>query len=309
MYNKLEIKNMIKKIVQVAGLICVFGFLLLISQADASKFYFTTSDESIGINGEVEVSLFIDSDGSRINAVEGMVSLPEHLVDIIQINYGESIVDIWIQKPKVTKDGIVFSGIVPGGFDVVHDPVESRKKSGKILTFILQSKKEGSIPVILENISALLNDGNGSSDNVTSVPLYIEVLSYQGSPIDKDLFDTKPPEEFIPEVVQDKNIFNGKYFLVFHTQDKSSGVDYYEIKEGKKEWVIAESPYELTDQSLISELKIKAVDKYGNEKIEVLRATYPQVLKYKNYFWGIIIVLAMFYLFLIKRKFKFNRIK
>ena len=92
------------------------------------------------------------------------------------------------------------------------------------------------------------------------------------------MIDSTRPEEFRPEIGEDPSIFEGKYFLSFATTDKTSGIDYYEIleidergfKRGTKkeaEWKMGESPYLLEDQSLQSIIKVKAVDKAGNEKI------------------------------------------
>ena len=55
--------------------------------------------------------------------------------------------------------------------------------------------------------------------------------------------------------------------MVFATIDKTSGVDYYEVKEGKHDFQRAESPYLLEDQSLRSKISVRAVDKAGNERI------------------------------------------
>ena len=85
------------------------------------------------------------------------------------------------------------------------------------------------------------------------------------------MIDSTPPEQFKPEIGKDPAIFEGKYFLSFATIDKTSGIDHYEVfeKTGKnKEWFEkAESPYLLKDQSLKSQILIKAVDKAGNEQI------------------------------------------
>ena len=81
------------------------------------------------------------------------------------------------------------------------------------------------------------------------------------------MIDSTLPEDFQPEIGQDFSIFEGKYFLSFATTDKTSGINYFEIKEGKKEWKKALSPYLLEDQELKSVIQVKAVDKAGNERI------------------------------------------
>lgn len=81
------------------------------------------------------------------------------------------------------------------------------------------------------------------------------------------MIDVTFPEEFKPEIGKDPSMFEGKYFLSFATTDATSGVAYFEVKEGKKEFKKVKSPYVLEDQSLGSKILVKAVDKAGNEKI------------------------------------------
>ena len=87
------------------------------------------------------------------------------------------------------------------------------------------------------------------------------------------MIDTKAPEEFTPKIGQDSSVFEGKYFLSFYTTDKMSGTDHYEISEikdkqqDKDNWKVVKSPYVLEDQTLNSIIKVKAVDKAGNERI------------------------------------------
>ena len=87
--------------------------------------------------------------------------------------------------------------------------------------------------------------------------------------------DTIPPEAFEIELYQDPSIFGGKYFIVFSTTDKQTGIDHYEVKEGKRKWQEAESPYLLGDQKLESIIKVKAVDKAGNERTVLIGPFRP----------------------------------
>ncbi len=100
----------------------------------------------------------------------------------------------------------------------------------------------------------------------------------------KAMIDTVPPKLFEPKIGQDPSLFTGKYFLSFNAADKTSGINYYEIKEQSRilgivqtgKWQKQESPYLLTDQSLRSIIKVKVVDKAGNEKIvEIVPAYKP----------------------------------
>jgi hypothetical protein len=88
------------------------------------------------------------------------------------------------------------------------------------------------------------------------------------------MIDTTPPEAFILEIGQDPSLFEGKYFLSFATQDKMSGIDYYEIKEGKRDFKKATSPYLLEDQSLGKKVIVRAFDKAGNYQEAEIKPSY-----------------------------------
>jgi len=97
------------------------------------------------------------------------------------------------------------------------------------------------------------------------------------------IIDTAPPEEFEPQIGQDPTVFGGKYFLSFAAQDKTSGVDRYEVAETPRilsrfikneKWKTAESPYLLEDQQLRSKISVKAIDKAGNEIIAEMVPSY-----------------------------------
>jgi len=116
----------------------------------------------------------------------------------------------------------------------------------------------------------------------------------------------------VPEVSRDPNIFDGKWFLVFATQDKGSGIDHYEVLERRElkiqklgfskekslhskfyilnPWRVAESPYLLKDQELKSYIYVKAIDKAGNERVATLSPR--NLLKWYEiwWLWGIIII-------------------
>ncbi len=97
----------------------------------------------------------------------------------------------------------------------------------------------------------------------------------------RTMIDTIPPEEFEPQIGQDPTMYDGKYFLSFVAQDKTSGVDHYEVTEvpwlsfeKTKEWKMVQSSYLLGDQKLRSVIKVKAVDKAGNERVAEIKPPY-----------------------------------
>ena len=88
------------------------------------------------------------------------------------------------------------------------------------------------------------------------------------------MVDATSPEVFTLEIGEDPSLFEGKYFLSFATQDKMSGIDYYEIKEGKIDWKKVTSPYLLEDQALGKKIVVRAYDKAGNYQDSEIKPSY-----------------------------------
>jgi len=285
-------------------LLSALFFLFSLQTANAAQLNFVSQTQEIGIGQQFQVDLMLDTEEEIINAIEGEIAFPKELLEIKEIRDGDSIINLWIERPSIkSTDRVFFSGIIPTGFSGVLSPYYEGYHAGKILSFIFISKSEGEGTVDLKNGKVLLHDGLGT-------PADVKIFNFQFS-ISKSVSgfefqvpeDTDLPEEFKPEVAQNPDIFEGKYFLVFATQDKGSGIERYEIQETRnkiqeKNWKEAESPYVLKDQNLKSYIYVKAVDKVGNERIAVVEPRYP--LKwYENSLILGIIILGLIILYII----------
>ncbi|OGZ17544.1 MAG: hypothetical protein A2Z78_02020 [Candidatus Nealsonbacteria bacterium RBG_13_36_15] len=123
------------------------------------------------------------------------------------------------------------------------------------------------------------------------------------------MVDATPPEKFTIEIGQDPSVFEGKYFLGFSTTDKISGIDYYEVKEGKEDFKKAEIPYLLKDQSLKSRILVRAVDKAGNEQISEIIPP-KEVPSYFSLFSSLVSILfGLIIIILVIRKIRNSKLK
>lgn len=264
---------------------------LVVTFASAAELSLKSDDEEIGIGSQFIANLFL-STRENINAIEGKIIFPRDLLELKEIRDGNSIVNFWVERPFADDEGIYFSGITPGGYS---------GENGLIFFAIFQAKKEGKGIVELKNIRMLLNDGAGTPSDAEIYNLQFTISNQLvGWRAGESVFlvsdigekDAESPEDFTPQIASDKNIFDGKYFLVFATQDKGASVDYYAVREG---WFggfnKAESPYILENQALAKTIFVKAVDKSGNEKMAKISAPNPAPW-YKNYFIIVIIILA-----------------
>jgi hypothetical protein len=269
----------------------------------ASEFSFDIQNKEVFVGQQFQIDLNINTEKENINAVEGKIVFPINLLELSEIREGNSIVNLWIEKPTYKEDGIVFSGITPGGYVL---------NKGLIFSLIFKAKKEGNALISIENSSALKNDGNGTKSKLKISNLEINISDINQTNEDEtfEIIDKESPDTFKPEVSRDPNLFDNKWFVVFAAQDKGSGIDRYEIKESRynifdfSKWVSALSPYVLTDQELKSNIFVRAIDKAGNERIVKLTPENP-IPWYENFEeWFIIIsvlIAALIYFFLTKK--------
>jgi len=306
-------KNSKRIILHFALSFCILAFTFCIKViVFAAELNLISHTQEINVGQQFQVDVILNTEGEQINAIEGKITFPRDLLELKKINDGNSIINFWIEKPKSAPDGqVVFSGIVPGGYN---------DNQGLILSITFLAKKEGSGLIEIQNAKTLLNDGKGTEAKLKIFNFQFliskEVLTTQFSV--PEIKDLEPPENFKPEITSDPTIFEGKYFLVFATQDKGSGIDHYEVLESRNQkienrnWRTVESPYLLKDQKLKSFIYVKAVDKAGNERIAILAPRYS--LKwYEKWENWIIIIIVTFILYLlwkvIKSKIKYQKSK
>lgn len=272
--------------------------IFLISKAFAAELSFEMLQDQVSVGHEFELILYLDTQKENINAIEGRISYPNNL-EIQDIKDGNSVINLWIEKPRLKAGKIIFAGITPGGVIT---------KRGKIFSIIFRAKNFGGAIVSVLDTRALLNDGSGAPARLKAASLKFNVLEQPTmSQISFIAEDKDPPNPFQPQISSDPNIFEGKKFIVFVAQDKGSGVDHYEIKESWfGSWRKAESPHLLRDQQLKSYIYVRAVDKAGN--VQTVTISPQAVVWYMNFrLWIIIIIccaLAFFYFFCRSRRWR-----
>ena len=116
------------------------------------------------------------------------------------------------------------------------------------------------------------------------------------------MIDTAVPEPFELKIGKDPSIFKGKYFLSFAAQDKMSGIDYYEIKEGKEDWKRIMSPCLLEDQSLGKKITVRAYDKTGNYQESEIKP--PLKTTWKDWLHLVLVLIGMGVIWWLIKRFK-----
>lgn len=233
------------------------GFLLQTMPVLAGEIKFVLDEDSF-VADRFEIEAVLDSE-EPVNALEGELVFLSDFADLESVSDGNSVINFWIERPRaIADDRLEFAGIIPGGF---------QGGKGRLFTMVFKSKhpfgagEKISSFIVAQKISGFLNDGRSSAAKLTSSPFDLVVPLKTGEAKPKDY---APPENFTPEIGRDTLLFVGKYFLVFGTQDKDSGVNYYEVKEGGRSFRRAESPYVLENQLLTEWVFVRAVDYAGN---------------------------------------------
>lgn len=229
--------------------------------------FLNSENQEMKMGDEFKVDFFLNTENKDINALEGEIIFPNYLLELKEIRDGNSIINFWIERPKINEEGkVVFSGIIPGGYS---------GKKGLIFSAIFLAKNKGENIIKINNFKVLLNDGKGTEIDSTVSDFNFSIFQQATTTtpiIISKIKDLDSPEPFNSVIFKDSSIFNNKYFLIFATQDKGVGIRHYEVSECGSPFILAKSPYVLKNQKLDCDIKIKAIDKEGNSRIETITA-------------------------------------
>lgn len=276
-------------------------FLIIIFcpfRLQAAELYFKSNVNEVQVGDVIVTNLFINTKGEDINAIEGDLANSENLL-LKDIRKGGSIVSFWIIEPTINKEQKhFFSGVIPGGYQGTE---------GLIITAVFEVIKSGQANVDIENLKVLKNDGFGTTTASLAIPWINSVVEKLDKPKTIDIIiDNSLPEKFIPTISRSADLFNNQWFVVFSTQDKDSGIDYYVVCEGDFDCERASSPYLLKNQKLNKDIIIKAVDKKGNERVAIVAAS--NINNYQKITLFVIIMLILVGGFVIYKKYHVKRL-
>ncbi|MBP6884604.1 MAG: hypothetical protein KBC17_02140 [Candidatus Pacebacteria bacterium] len=210
----------------------------------------------------VSFSVFLDTEEKEINSLDGKVVI-NGPVQISAVSTGGSIFSFWPIKPSVDGNIITFTGGSISG-------VSGGKL--KLFSVSLMPTASGSISFHSKEVIGYMADGYGTKINGVQKTILVNVeksVAEKRSDLNElILSDKEPPLPFTIEFGRDLALYDGQYFVSFYTKDSGSGIRYYEVSEKGFPTVRSGSPYVLRDQSLRSNIEIKAVDFSGNSRTE-----------------------------------------
>lgn len=251
-------------------LACIVLFGPLTS--DAARLYIDPPEATYGPGDTFIASVRLDNAQECINAAHVEVLYPVASLRAVDFSRGSSIFSLWAEEPAIdTATGVVrFSGGVPGGYcgRIPGDPVISNVL-GKIIFTVIAAPAPSAEIMPSSNSSVYLNDGEGTK---SSLEVQGAVITLSPTPMGGENpwlqevgADDIPPDPFALEVQSTRGLFAGRYYIVFSTVDKQSGLSHYELYE-RGAWKRVTSPHQLRDQSPET-ISLRAIDKAGNERL------------------------------------------
>ena len=288
-------RHVLIRTIFLAFFICVSS-----STAEAASLYIDPPFSELNRGDAVELSVRLDVDeqaGECVNAVDAVLTYSESIVPV-DVSLGDSIFSMWVEQPTINKQDrtISFAGGMPNGYcgRVTGDP----RLTNNLVKLIFRSPgfsigggdiDNSSAKVeFTDETTAYLNDGFGTQVVPQTYGASMKLSKNAGAGIvnpwqEEVNSDIIPPEEFSIFLRKGQLEFSGKYYISFNTTDKQTGVDEYQIMEEPVEqfgsftwgradapWITARSPYILNDQSLNSIIRVRAIDKAGNEYVATL---------------------------------------
>lgn len=256
----------------------LLSLLLLLSApqaAFAASLYLDPESGTYGPGDTFIATVRIDNESDCVNAINVGLSYSTDSLRAVDFSRGDSIFSLWAVEPTIDtgKGTVVFAGGIPGGYcgRIAGDPALSNILGKVVFTVISANTARASIQFAPAS-AVFLNDGKGTAAKLST---HGETITLSPTPLETENpwlsevgADTTPPQPFVVDVESTQGVFNGKYYIVFSTTDKESGMDHFEIFEHGG-WKRIISPYLPGDQSLlgVGDIQVRAIDKAGNIRL------------------------------------------
>jgi hypothetical protein len=213
-----------KKFVAVSVVLFVaISGLPIRSFAQGAKILINPSGGSFSVDSTFEVSIFIDTNGNEVNAVDVKIKFSPDKLQVINPSTGTSFISLWLQQPTFSnKDGTIsFVGGVP--------EKGIKTSAGLVSTVTFRTRAPGRAVIEIGDQSAILAaDGKGTNilESISRATFTI-VPKAPGGP---KVFSTSHPD-------QDKWYNNNNAGVAWDDEDGVSGYSY----------ILSRNPTEIPD--------------------------------------------------------------
>jgi hypothetical protein len=294
---------------KIVSLLALAFFLPLPSRA--ATIYFSPEQGSYQAADvfALDVRLDLASSDECVNTIDAAIGFDNEYLELVDFSSGDSILSLWLEKPDNSslvdinhQKRLRFTGGVPGGYcGRIPGDAGNSNNLAKLIFKVIKPASDSPTETkakafFYPETLALLNDGLGTEADLSFKSAELLIKSGQGGQRQEwealKMLDNLEPEPFTIELLRDPELYGGKYYLVWNTTDKQTGIDHYEVQESRQpieaggspswserlyrffsynnsheQWLPAEAPYILQDQHLLSYVRVKAIDKAGNAKV------------------------------------------
>jgi len=167
--TNIKLKNT-KSLVLISLFLVFFSGLPAATQAAGASLYLAPSRGTFFIGSTFSVSIYLDTKGNKINAVEVDLKFPPEILQVTTPTAGESFISEWMVPPSYSNIGgtISFKGGIPEGIVTT---------AGLISTITFRAKSPGKAEVeFLDSSKVLLADGKGTPILTTNFEGVYEIL-------------------------------------------------------------------------------------------------------------------------------------
>ena len=158
MDNKEERKKTIIKIKKLSCLLIITTvFCVLPAIAKAASLYFYPGTKTVNVGDIVNISVYINSNGTSINNSEATINFPTDNLEVLSVSKSGSIFSLWVEDPSFSNGNgtISFNGGLPTpGYT---------GNGGKVLSAVFKAKSSGSATLIFSSAAIRANDGLGTN--------------------------------------------------------------------------------------------------------------------------------------------------
>lgn len=131
-----------------------FFFCFSVQTIFAANLSIEPNSTEVKIGDVVTASVYVNSEGTTINNVEGLITVPSDILEIQSVSISGSALNLWVEQPTYSRGVVSFNGGVP-------NPGYSGVK-GKIVTIFMKAIKAGSASLSFQSGSVRANDGLGT---------------------------------------------------------------------------------------------------------------------------------------------------
>ena len=165
--------------------------------ATGAIIYLSPSSGSYNVNSTFSVTVFVDTDGAQINAVEGFLKFSQNKLQVVNISKDGSIFTLWAVEPSFSNSAgtIKFGGGIPAG--------HYSGSAGKVLTITFKALAQGQADINSTGTKILAADGLGTDIFSGSRGASYAIVAPPPPPPPTEEI---PPEPIVPEEVEKPEI-------------------------------------------------------------------------------------------------------